>query len=56
MGDNEIKDMLCDYGIQDISFGGNYPDIELDVENGYIHFSTKLLLEIYPWLEEEVTP
>ncbi len=53
--DNDIEEALCDVGIQDIQFGEGYPDIIFDSDNGYLHFSTKLLMEIYDWLAEEVS-
>ena len=54
IADNTIKGMLCDYGIKDVEFR-NGPDIQFDYENGYIHLSTELIVNIYKWLEEEVS-
>ncbi|MBI4412591.1 MAG: hypothetical protein HY541_08925 [Deltaproteobacteria bacterium] len=53
--DNDIKEMLCDFGIKEITLK-NGPDLEFDYVNGYLHLSTELAVEIYDWLTEEVTP
>src|SRR3990167_6136745 len=53
--DNDIKDALCDFGLQDISFGTGYPNIIVDYEHGYIHFSTSLNPTPYDALWEEVS-
>ncbi|EKD42807.1 MAG: hypothetical protein ACD_73C00011G0001 [uncultured bacterium] len=53
IGDNDIKDSLCDAGIKEISMGEGDPNIILDTENGYIHLSTKIMIEVYDWLSKQ---
>ena len=53
-GENDINEDLCDLGIDDITFGANYPNLILDADNGYLHLSTKLFIQVYEWLAEEV--
>ena len=50
---NDIKESLCDLGIKEISMGEGDPNIILDADNGYIHLSTQILVEIYDWVREQ---
>jgi len=46
--DNPIKEALCDMGIKDVAVT---PSLIFDNENGYIHFSSELAIELHKWLE-----
>jgi hypothetical protein len=45
--DDPYAEALCDFGIQWIKVK---PSIEFDNDNGYLHLSSDLILEVYDWL------
>jgi len=55
VGSTSLAKTLCGYGIEDISFGDGYPDLQFDYTNGYVHLSTELLVQVYDWLGDEVS-
>lgn len=54
VGVNKIVDNLCDLGLSDIEFSYGFPNLIPDVDNGYLHLSTDLLLHTTDELWEEV--
>lgn len=47
--DDPFAEALCDFGVEWIKVK---PAIEFDNDNGYLHLSSELLLEVYDWLVE----
>ena len=42
-----FSEALCDFGIKSVRVK---PAIEFDNDNGYLHLSSDLILEVYDWL------
>lgn len=45
-----LEDALCDFGIESLEIK---PALRIDNDNGYLHLSSELFIEIYDWLVEE---
>jgi hypothetical protein len=46
---DSLQSNLCDFGIEEVFID---PDIQFDNDNGYIHLSTQLWLDLYDWISE----
>lgn len=45
-----LEETLCDFGVESLEVK---PTLRIDNDNGYLHLSSELFIEIYDWLVEE---